>query len=194
MKSFLQSNGKVNSALFDENCLDQSEHAGMLAKVSQLSEAFINRLQESFLFDMSQQRVQLNLVMIFLQRSPADFTRLLSDLRISDLISDVTVLDLRRNGQKCLDAAYNLNGLLSNFSIKDLFPRSNSSSAKSGNMPTGNENIISSLQAMLLATDSILNKLSAEFSRLYDENKILILEMRGLLSYQSSMEQRHRYS
>ncbi|VDL60080.1 unnamed protein product [Hymenolepis diminuta] len=191
MKSFLQSTGKVNSALFDENCLDQSEHAGMLAKVSQLSEAFINRLQESFLFDMSQQRVQLNLVMIFLQRSPADFSRLLSDLRISDLISDVTVLDLRRNGQKCLDAAYNLNGLLSNFSIKDLFPRSNSSSAKSGNMPTGNENIISSLQAMLLATDSILNKLSAEFSRLYDENKILILEMRGLLSYQSSMEQRH---
>nr|CDS33197.2 amiloride sensitive cation channel 4 A [Hymenolepis microstoma] len=191
MKTFLQSNGKVNSAIFDENCLDQAEHTGMLAKVSQLSEAFTNRLQESFLFDMSQQSVQLNLIMILLQRSPADFSRLLNDLRISDLISDVTVLDLRRNGQKCLDAAYNLNGLLSNFSIKDLFPTSNSSSVKSGNLPTGSENIISSLQAMLLAIDSNLNKLSSEFSRLYDENKILILEMGGLLSYQSSMEHRH---
>lgn len=193
MKSILRSEGRMNSAIFDENCLDQAEHTGMLAKVGQLSETFTNRLQESFLFDVSQQSVQLNLVMIFLQRSPVDFSRLLSDLRISDLLSDVTVLDLRRNGQKCLDTPYSLNGLLSNFSIKDLFPRNNSSSSRVEDMPRGNENIITSLQTMLLATDSNLNKLSAEFSRLYDENKIIIQEMRGLLSYQSSMEQRHRY-
>ncbi|KAM7541319.1 hypothetical protein Aperf_G00000037615 [Anoplocephala perfoliata] len=192
MKSFLlRPEGRENGAGFDENCLDQAEHTGMLAKVSQLSETFTSRLQESFLFDVNQQSVQLNLIMIFLQRSPGDFSRLLTDLRISDLLSDVTVLDLRRNGQKCLDTAYSLNGLLSNFSIKDLFPRNNSSISRIQDVPRGNENIITSLQAMLLATDSNLNKLSAEFSRLYDENKIIIQEMRVLLSYQSSMEQRH---
>ncbi|KAL5965969.1 hypothetical protein TSMEX_006294 [Taenia solium] len=189
MNSLLRAGGK-KSTIFDENCLDQAEHTGMLTRVSQLSNAFTNRLQESFLFDMTQDTVQLNLIMIFLQRNPLDFSRLLSDLRISDLISDVTVLDLRRNGQKCLDAAYSLNGLLSNFTMRGLYSR-NSSISKASDLPRGNENIISSLQAMLLATDSNLNKLSVKFSHLYGRNKILIQEMRSLLSSQSSMEQRH---
>ncbi|VDK32584.1 unnamed protein product [Taenia asiatica] len=189
INSLLRAGGK-KSSIFDENCLDQAEHTGMLTRVSQLSNAFTNRLQESFLFDMTQDTVQLNLIMIFIQRSPLDFSRLLNDLRISDLISDVTVLDLRRNGQKCLDAAYSLNGLLSNFTMRGSYSR-NSSISKASDLPRGNENIISSLQAMLLATDSNLNKLSVKFSHLYDRNKILIQEMRSLLSSQSSMEQRH---
>ncbi|VDD74419.1 unnamed protein product [Mesocestoides corti] len=175
---------------FDENCLDQAEHNGMLARVSQLSSAFTNQLQESFLFKPDKRNVQLNLVLIFLQRSPLDFTRLLNELRISDLISDVTVLDLRRNGQKCLDSAYSLNGLLSNFTTTYHFPL-NSSEARANGAARANENIISSLQAMLLATDASLTKLSAEFSRLYNQNKLLINEMRSLLSYQSSVERRH---
>ncbi|KAL5111279.1 hypothetical protein TcWFU_000945 [Taenia crassiceps] len=69
--------------------------------------------------------------MIFLQRRPLDFSRLLNDLRISDLISDVTVLDLRRNGQKCLDAAYSLNGLLSNFTMRGLYSYNSSISKES---------------------------------------------------------------
>ncbi|VDM17117.1 unnamed protein product [Hydatigera taeniaeformis] len=189
INSLLHAGGK-KSSLFDENCLDQAEHTGMLMRVSQLSNAFTDRLQESFLFDMTQDTVQLNLVMIFLQRSPLDFSRLLNDLRISDLISDVTVLDLRRNGQKCLDAAYSLNGFLSNFTMRGMYSR-NSSITKANDVARGSENIISSLQSMLLATDSNLNKISAKFSRLYDRNKVLIKEMRGLLSSQSSMEQRH---
>ncbi|KAH9287280.1 hypothetical protein ECG_00950 [Echinococcus granulosus] len=189
MNSLLHAKGKKIS-IFDENCLDQAEQTGMLARVSQLSDAFTNRLQESFLFNTTQATVQLNLIMIFLQRSPLDFSRLLNDLRISDLISDVTVLELRRNGQKCLDAAHGVNGLLSNFTVRELFPL-NSSVTRAGDVSRGNGNVISSLQAMLLATDSNLNKLNVEFSRLYDQNKVLIQEMRGLLASQLSIEQRH---
>ncbi|CDS40966.1 amiloride sensitive cation channel 4 A [Echinococcus multilocularis] len=189
MNSLLHAKGKKIS-IFDENCLDQTEQTGMLVRVSQLSDAFTNRLQESFLFDTTQATVQLNLIMIFLQRSPLDFSRLLNDLRISDLISDVTVLELRRNAQKCHDAAHGVNGLLSNFTMRELFPL-NSSVTRAGDVSRGNGNVISSLQAMLLATDSNLNKLNVEFSRLYDQNKVLIQEMRGLLASQSSIEQRH---
>lgn len=184
-KSFLRPVAK-KSKIFDENCLDQTEHIGMMTKICQLSEAFTNRLQESFLLDISQGYVQLSLVMIFLQRSPLDFSRLLNDLRINDLISDVTVLDLRRNGQKCLDATYGLDEL-SNFTMKELFHRNSSI-----NESRSSSNVISTLQAVLLATDSNLNKISTKFLRLYDQNKVLIQEMRSLQLYQSSMEQRHR--
>ncbi len=190
MKSMLLA-GSESQRMFDENCLDQSEHTRMLEKVSLLSNTFTSQLRKSFLFQLDQKSVQLNLVSIFLHRNALDFSRLLNDLRTYDLISDVTVLDLRRNGQKCLDAAYSLNGLLSNFSVKHVFLQ-NASASRSEGVPRSNENIISSLQTMLLAIDANLNKLSNDFSRLYADNELLLQEMRSLVPYQTSIEQRYR--
>lgn len=178
--------------IFDENCLDQAEHTGMLAEVSRLSTTFTTQLRNSFLLDGNERgSAALHLVSIYIKRSAADFTRLLSSLRISDLISDATVLDLRRNGQKCLDAAISLDGLLSNFSMKRLFLQ-NLTTGRGDGVPRGNENIISFLQTMLLAIDANLNKLSVDFARLYEENKMLLREIRALLPYQSSVEHRYR--
>ncbi|VDN09563.1 unnamed protein product [Dibothriocephalus latus] len=191
---FAQKPQDQSQQIFDENCVDQTEHIGMLQSVSRLGKAFTDRLKASFLFqfhsDGSSYGTQLNLINILLVRSTNNFQELLNELRINDLLSDVTMLDLRRKGQKCLDASYSLSDLLTN----DSFPvqwntvlqlRNSTAHQKS-------DNVISLLQTMLLSTDAHLKRLSLDFARLYKENQHLVKEMRTLIPYQISVEQRYR--
>lgn len=189
MASWYHSSPSLWSQIFDENCLDQTEHIGMLDSVSNLSEQFIARFKRSFLFFFNSTdpvSVQLNLISVLLQQTAHDFKDLLTELSINDLIADVTMLDLRRKEQKCLDATYSVNEVLNNVTQDVPLP----SNTTSGSAST--ENVISSLQTMLLAIDSNLKQLSDQFSRLYEKNPSLVHGLRALFPYQSSIEQHYR--
>lgn len=164
----VRQNHKPASNSVDNNnpsnlCMNQDEYDRMSERVNRLGKEFVKLFKQSTLFCdlvyIPGWDFHLHLVRLFFLDIGPNLTQLTMQLQHNDLFSDLTMLDLQRKAQKCKS---------------DENQSKSWSELDEGQFMIGSNEDIASLQAVLLTTDSQFKQFKSLFTKLIQENKVLI--------------------